>query len=108
MNGAAALDLLDRLVPVSDFSRGKAGVIFSRAEREPVFVVKRNKPRYVVMSLEEYRRMQEELEDERDYRLAMERLEANAGKPTVGWKEMLDSCGLTQKDIDNAPEPTIE
>lgn len=108
MSSSAALGMLDRLVPVSDFSRGKAASIFSRAEHEPVFVVKRNVPKYVVMDLDEYRRMQEELEDERDYRLAMERLEANEGKPTISMDDVMAELGITQEDIDNAPAVTIE
>ena len=48
------------------------------------------------------------LEDLYDYELAVQRLEANEGKPTISWEESMHDAGLTQADIDAAPEATIE
>ena len=100
MNDAASFPIpSDRSFSISDFNRGKASSIFRLADREPV---------YVIMDLDEYRRMCEELEDERDRRLAMERLEKNEGKPTIGMNDVMAQLGITQEDIDNTPEVAIE
>ena len=109
MNDAASFPIpSDRSFSISDFNRGKASSIFRLADREPVFVINRDAPRYVIMDLDEYRRMCEELEDERDRRLAMERLEKNEGKPTIGMNDVMAQLGITQEDIDNTPEVAIE
>ena len=108
MNGTASFPIPSgRLFSINDFSRGKSSSIFRLAERGLVFVVERDVPRYVILDTDEYRLMCEELEDERDRRLAMERLEKNEWKPLISWEDNLAASGLTRKDIDSAPEAAI-
>lgn len=59
----ALLDLTERLVPISDFSQGKAGKIFSDvAENNKEYIVlKNNQPTAVLLSVKEYRETQEKL-----------------------------------------------
>ena len=60
----ALADFTEMLVPVSDFSQGKAGKIFSDVydtDREYI-VLKNNQPTAVVMSVREYRETQRKLE----------------------------------------------
>ncbi len=51
------LDLTERLVPVSDFSQGRAGKIFNDvAENNHEYIVlKNNQPTAVLLSIKEYR-----------------------------------------------------
>lgn len=55
------LDLTERLVPISDFSQGKAGKIFSDvAENNNEYIIlKNNQPTAVLLSIKEYREIQE-------------------------------------------------
>ena len=57
------LELTERLVPISDFSQGKAGKIFSDvAENDNEYIVlKNNQPTAVLLSVKEYRNTQEKI-----------------------------------------------
>ena len=57
------LDFTERLVPISDFSQGKAGKIFSDvADNDKEYIVlKNNQPTAVVVSVKEYRDTQEKV-----------------------------------------------
>lgn len=59
----ALLDLTERLVPISDFSQGKAGKIFNDvAENNNEYIIlKNNQPTAVLLSLKEYRDTQEKV-----------------------------------------------
>ena len=54
-------EFTEKLVPISDFSQGKAGKIFSDvAENDHEYIVlKNNQPTAVVVSVKEYRKTQE-------------------------------------------------
>lgn len=55
------IDFTERLVPISDFSQGKAGKIFADvAENNHEYIVlKNNQPTAVLVSLKEYKEIQE-------------------------------------------------
>lgn len=57
------LELTEKLVPISDFSQGKAGKIFSDVynNNSEYIVMKNNQPTAVVMSVEAYKEMQEKI-----------------------------------------------
>ena len=59
----ALMDFTERLVPISDFSQGKAGRIFADvAENNNEYIVlKNNQPTAVLVSLKEYRETQEKV-----------------------------------------------
>lgn len=59
--GLTLLDLTERLVPISDFSQGKAGKIFNDvAENNNEYIIlKNNQPTAVLLSMKEYREIQE-------------------------------------------------
>lgn len=46
-------------IPVSAFSRGKAGQAFDAAQRQPVFVYSRSKPIAVILNVNEYERLRQ-------------------------------------------------
>jgi len=57
----ALLELTEKLVPISDFSQGKAGKIFNDVAQNnsEYIVLKNNQPIAVVLSVKEYRDVQE-------------------------------------------------
>jgi prevent-host-death family protein len=61
---ASLAELTEKLVPVSDFSQGKAGKIFSDvAENNHEYIVlKNNQPTAVVVSVQEYKETQEKVD----------------------------------------------
>ena len=49
-----ALQMLDNLVPISDFSHGKGSAAFSKVgDDNPVVVLKHNKPAFVIVTPDE-------------------------------------------------------
>lgn len=60
---ATLAELTEKLVPISDFSQGKAGKIFSDvAENNNEYIVlKNNQPTAVVVSVKEYKETQEKV-----------------------------------------------
>ena len=56
----AFAEFTEQLVPISDFSQGKAGKIFSDVAKnnKEYIVLKNNQPTAVVISVEEYRKTQ--------------------------------------------------
>ena len=59
----ALMDCIEKLVPISDFSQGKAGKIFSDvAENNSEYIVlKNNQPTAVLVSVKEYKETQNKL-----------------------------------------------
>lgn len=106
---ASVAQVLDSMVPVSQFSRGKASQIFDRLRDEKqLIVLKNNQVSAVILSPEEYSRLSE---IEEDYNLLMEaeaRLKANEGKPLVSEAEAMKELGITQAELDAAEELEIE
>lgn len=56
----ALLELTEKLVPISDFSQGRAGKIFNDVAQNnsEYIVLKNNQPTAVVVSVQEYREIQ--------------------------------------------------
>lgn len=106
---ASVADMLDNIVPISDFSRGKASQVFEKAQGgTPVIVTKNNAPAAVIVSPEEYKRLAEVEENLYLLGLAIERLEANKGKKLLTEKEVMEHLGITEEDIANADEVEFE
>ena len=64
-----SLDVLDDLVPVSELSNGRTTAVLNKADRAPVIIIKRNKPSYVLMGINDYQDLLDRLEDTEDARL---------------------------------------
>ena len=108
MSPTAALDVFDDIASISDFGKGKYSKIFARAEQRPQYILKNNTPSYVIIDFDEYKRQMDALKNLHDYELAVQRLEANEGKSTISGEESVRDAGITQADIDAAPDATIE
>lgn len=101
---------MNSLVSISAFNKGDAGKIFSavKASGLPKIVLRRNEPECVLISPAEYSAMVQELEDLRDYKLAVERLAAVDPGSFSTWQDMLRESGLTQADVDAMEDVELE
>ena len=106
---ANAANILQSLVPISQFNKGKAAQIFDRLRTEKeLIVLKNNQPSAVILSPEEYTRL---TEIEEDYMLLLEangRLEANGDKQGISFTNVLNDLGISESDLDDAEEVAIE
>ena len=96
------------IVPVSRFNKGEADKIFDEVSKAGIKIaVKNDKPACILLSLEKYESLLEEIED---LELMMEverRLDEDDGQ-YVSFKEVLQELGITQADIDAAEDVEIE
>ena len=106
---AIAADLLQSLVPISQFNKGQAAKIFDRLHSEKeLIVLKNNQPSAVILSLEEYTRL---TEIEEDYFLLLEanrRIEENGDKKTVSLDSVMDHLGISKEELLDAEDADIE
>ena len=98
-------EVLDRLIPITSFNKGHAAKIFNRARNAgPLFVLKNNVPEAVIMSPEDYTRMSEAEENYTLLLEAVERLEANAGRPGMPLADVMAEFGITDADLEAADD----
>ena len=106
---AIATDLLQSLVPISQFNKGQAAKIFDRlhSERE-LIVLKNNQPSAIILSPEEYTRL---TEIEEDYFLLLEankRIEENVDNKTVSFDAVMNNLGISKEELLDAEDIDIE
>ena len=104
-----ATNLLQCLVPISQFNKGQAAKIFDRlhSERE-LIVLKNNQPSAVILSPEEYTRL---TEIEEDYFLLLEankRLEENGDDKTIAFDSVIKNLGINEDDLLDTEDVDIE
>lgn len=90
-------ELLQSLVPISQFNKGQASKIFDRlhSERE-LIVLKNNQPSAIILFPEEYTRL---TEIEEDYFLLIEankRMEENGDKKTIPFDSVMNNLGISE------------
>ena len=98
---AIAADILQSLVPISQFNKGQAAKIFDR-------VLKNNQPSAIILSPEEYTRL---TEIEEDYYLLLEanrRLEADGNNKTVSLDTVMNELGISEDELLDAEDVDIE
>lgn len=104
-----ALDVLDNIVPISDFNRGKSTQAFSKStDGNPVFVMKRNVPDHVIVTVDDFRRGEEAREDLALLMMALERMKSFDSGDTIGRAEMLEELGIVEEELEAEPEPEFE
>lgn len=106
---AIAANLLQSLVPISQFNKGQAAKIFDRlrSERE-LIVLKNNQPSAIILSPEEYARL---TEIEEDYFLLLEankRMEDNENKETISFDSVMSDLGINEAELSEAEDVDIE
>lgn len=106
------LDLTERLVPISDFSQGKAGKIFNDvAENNNEYIVlKNNQPTAVLLSVKEYRETQEKvakleeiLEKVENIRL-LKLAESRANDSTSSFESFINEQGFSMEELEKISE----
>lgn len=106
---AIAANLLQSLVPISQFNKGQAAKIFDRlhSERE-LIVLKNNQPSAIILSPEEYTRL---TEIEEDYFLLLEankRMEDNGNHKTLSFDSVMSNLGISEDELLDTEDVTIE
>ena len=98
---AITADLLQSLVPISQFNKGQAAKIFDRlhSERE-LIVLKNNQPSAIILSPEEYTRL---TEIEEDYFLLLEAKSEDYGE---GFADAFDVKNFSVYDVDTTDSAT--
>ena len=106
---AIAANLLQSLVPISQFNKGQAAKIFDRlhTERE-LIVLKNNQPSAIILSPEEYTRL---TEIEEDYFLLLEankRMEDNGNNKAISFDSVMRNLGIGEDELLDTEEVDIE
>lgn len=106
---AFAAELLQSLVPISQFNKGQAAKIFDRlhSERE-LIVLKNNQPSAIILSPEEYTRL---TEIEEDYFLMLEankRMEDNGNNKTISFDSVMSNLGISEDELLDTENIDIE
>lgn len=106
---STAANIISNIVPVSDFSHGKASSIFrGLTDHVPVTVVKNNRPVAIITTPEEFAYLSEAEESIVLLELALERLAINKDKGAVPFDEVLAGLNISQAEIDAIPDAEIE
>ncbi len=104
---ANAVELLQSLVPISQFNKGQASKIFDRLHSEKeLIVLKNNQPSAIILSPEEYARL---TEIEEDYFLLLEankRLEEHNNR-TVSFDSAMKELGISEKELSDKEDVEI-
>ena len=106
------LDLTERLVPISDFSQGKAGKIFSDvAENNNEYIIlKNNQPTAVLLSIKEYREIQkksaklEELLERMENIRLLKLAESRADNATSSFEAFVNEQGFSMEELEEIYE----
>ena len=105
---AYTADILDSLVPITQFNRGQASRIFDRLHTESqLIVLKNNQPAAIILSPSEFQRLSE---IEEDYTLLLEatkRLKEDSSS-TSSREELMSELGISEADLAAAGDVVME
>ena len=107
---ASAANLLQCLIPISQFNKGQAAKIFDRLHSEKeLIVLKNNQPTALVISIDNYREMADKaakmellldkIEEKRLLGIANERI--SDGHETTDFNDVITELGFTEEEIYN-------
>lgn len=106
---AISANLLQCLIPISQFNKGQAAKIFDRLHSEKeLIVLKNNQPSAIILSPEEYTRL---TEIEEDYLLLLEankRMEDSKSEKTIPMKSVMEELGISEEELSNVEDVDIE
>jgi hypothetical protein len=105
---AYTADILDSLVPITQFNRGQASRIFDRLHTENrLIVLKNNQPAAIILSPSEFQRLSE---IEEDYTLLLEatrRLKEDSSS-TSSREEVMSELNISESELVAAGDVVIE
>ena len=106
---AFTANIMQSLVPISQFNKGQAAKIFDRLHSEKeLIVLKNNQPSAVILSPEEYARL---TDIEEDYFLLLEanrRIEENGDKETISMNNLMHNLGVNEEELTDMEDIEIE
>lgn len=106
---AFTANIMQSLVPISQFNKGQAAKIFDRLHSEKeLIVLKNNQPSAVILSPEEYTRL---TDIEEDYFLLLEanrRIEENGDKETISMNNLMHNLGVNEEELTDMEDIEIE
>jgi PHD/YefM family antitoxin component YafN of YafNO toxin-antitoxin module len=98
----------DHIVPITRFNKGEANKIFDEVSRDGFrYVVKNNQVKCILISPEAYDKLIDDMEDYYDSKWAEDRLARNTGN-NHSMQEIAMKAGITEKDLEAAPDVEIE
>ena len=102
-------NVLQSMVPISQFNKGQASKIFDRLHEESeLIVLKNNQPSAIILSPEEYKRL---LDIEEDYYLLIEaerRIAKNGDKETIPVDMIVERLGIKKEEFEGLEDVDIE
>ena len=105
---AYTADILDSLVPITEFNRDQASKIFDRLHSESrLIVIKNNQPAAIILSPSEFQRLSEM---EEDYTLLLEatrRLKEDSSS-TSSREDVMSELGISEADLAAAGDVVME
>lgn len=93
--------VIKNMVSFSEFNRGQAGKIFDSVKTTGTkIVIKNNSPECVIMSIDEYSKLTEEINDARLLLTAVDRLDEFDGnmKNTFSQEEVIKMFGIAEDE----------
>ena len=100
MNAMNTVNLLDSIIPISQFNRGQANKIFSEVKKFGTkIVVKNNVPECILLSPQIYQQMMEEYENAILVAEAEKRLSKNV--EYISNNDVMKEFGLKLSDLDD-------
>ncbi len=106
---ATTANLLQSLIPISQFNKGQAAKIFDRLHSEKeLIVLKNNQPSAIILSPEEYTRL---TEIEENYFLLLEankRMEDNGDSKTIPFDAVIKNLGIEKEELLDTEDIDIE
>ena len=100
MNALNTVNVLDSIIPISQFNKGQANKIFSDVKKVGTkIVVKNNVPECILMSPQNYQQMMEEYEDAILAAEAVKRLSQKT--KYISQDDVMKEFGLTASDLDD-------
>ena len=105
---AYTADILDSLIPITQFNRGQASRIFDRLHTESqLIVLKNNQPAAIILSPSEFQRLSE---IEEDYTLLLEatrRLKEDSSS-TSSREEVMSELNISEPELATAGDVVME
>ena len=95
--------ILKNMIPFSEFNRGQAGKIFEEVKNDGAkIVVKNNKPECVLISVDDYMKMVDEINDNRALLMAVDRMSDFDGdlQKTLSQEEVEQMLGVDTSDYE--------
>ena len=105
---AYTADILDSLVPITQFNRAQASMIFDRLHSESrLIVLKNNQPAAIILSPSEFQRLSEIKEDYTLLLEATKRLKEDSSS-TPSREELMSELYISEVDLAAAGDVVME